>query len=286
MKAVISTTYDDKYQFFLPIVIWAWNKLGVEVICFAPESTKVYTHAGRMESHVVERAYLIKDVIKGIGLKATFCAFDAPENKEATYAQVSRLFVGCLDLPMTDEPLITSDIDMLPFGDYLKQYPGDITLFGADLLEGEPMFPICYCSMTHRTWKEVMQVGNKTLQQCLDEQLGHINAEHFRGNYWCFDQELLYKQIQKSSRPTNRFNRSKLPERFATNRLDRDDAFLLERLHPDIVDFHLPRPGYQHDNFEHILKVLTYFYPSENLLWMQDYRDLYVKSLANSKFNQ
>ena len=37
MKTIISTTYNDNYLFFLPITIWSWNKLGVDVICFMPK---------------------------------------------------------------------------------------------------------------------------------------------------------------------------------------------------------------------------------------------------------
>ena len=39
MRAVISTTHDPKYSFFLPIVSYCWHKLGVKVICFTPETS-------------------------------------------------------------------------------------------------------------------------------------------------------------------------------------------------------------------------------------------------------
>lgn len=34
MKAIISTTYSDQYLWYLPLTVWAWNKLGVDVVCF------------------------------------------------------------------------------------------------------------------------------------------------------------------------------------------------------------------------------------------------------------
>ena len=37
MKAILSSTYDDKYLWNLPLVTWCWNKLGIDVICFLPE---------------------------------------------------------------------------------------------------------------------------------------------------------------------------------------------------------------------------------------------------------
>jgi hypothetical protein len=75
------------------------------------------------------------------------------------------------------------------------------------------------------------------------------------------------------------FPRAKLPERFATNRLDRDDAYLLERLNPDIIDYHLPRPGYEENNFNQIMTVLKYHYPNDNFDWLIEYREQYIKLL-------
>lgn len=270
MKAVISTTYSDTYLYFLPIVTWCWNKIGVEVICFMPFSRNP------MECPTGD---LVLKTIQDNNLKCSRHYFWAAEHKEATYCQTARLYVGCLGLPMNDEPIITSDCDMLVFGDYLKQYRGDVCLFGADLLEGEKMYPMCYCSMTLKTWREVMDIGDKTLQQCLDEKLGLIEAEHFRGNYWCFDQELLYNQIQKSNRPVHKYNRAKLPERFATRRLDRDDSFLMEREVTGIIDFHLPRPGYEEQNFDKIITILKKIYPYENFDWLISYTEQYRKIL-------
>ena len=100
MKAVISSTYDDKYIFFLPITTWLWNKLGVDVICFAPIERSSADYA---------RLKLVLDFCNNYGLSVH--QFTCPEHKEATYAQCSRLFAGSLDLP-DNEVVVTSDIDM------------------------------------------------------------------------------------------------------------------------------------------------------------------------------
>lgn len=266
--AIVSTTFDDKYLWNLPLVTWCWNKIGVKVVCFMPENRS---------QKDLDKLILIDKTHNIIDAKFQDYRFDAPKHKEATYAQVARLYAGCLDLPLTDDAIITTDIDLLPFGEYLKFYAGDICLFGGDLLAGEKMYPMCYCSMTYKTWQQVMEVGNKAFQECLDEKLGHIEAEHFRGNYWCFDQELLYNQAQKSFRPIHIYNRAKLPERFATRRLDRDDAYLMERDVTDVIDFHLPRPGYEH--FEKIITILEKIYPNDGFDWLRDYNEAYKKLL-------
>lgn len=280
--AIISSTCDDNYLFFIPIVTWAWNKIGVDVICFLPipyVSQERWEKNPEASKKAVGKCIFIERALNDFNLKCRIEFFSAPEHKEATYAQVSRLSVGCLDLPKTDDAIITSDADMLPLSTYLNQYPGDVVLFGADLLEGEKMFPMCYCSMTYQTWQEVMETKGKTHQQFLDEKLGAIEAEHFRGNYWCFDQELLYNQIGKSTKPVTKFNRAKYPERFATKRYDRDDAYLLDRLNPDTIDYHMPRPGYEQNNFNQIMTVLKYHFPYDDLNWISEYRNNYIELL-------
>ena len=57
-----------------------------------------------------------------------------------------------------------------------------------------------------------------------------------------------------------------------------DDAYLLERLNPDTIDFHLPRPGFEPKNFDIIMQVLKYHYPLENFDWLVSYCEQY-KSL-------
>lgn len=289
MKAVISTTYDNNYLFFLPIVTWCWNKLGVDVICFMPFGYREKTEeeSGKVLS-ISPKFNLVKDTLIGNGMSGEIVYFNAPEHKEATYAQCSRLYAACLDFP-EDEILITSDADMVVFGDYLKQYDGNIQLFGADLLGNEKMYPMCYCSASVKQWREFMKIDtshhgppiNKrfTHQSYLDDLLGLVEADHFRGNYWCKDQETLHFYIEKTDTPITRHNRAKMPERFATKRYDRDDAFIMQRLHPDTIDYHLPRPGYEENNFNQILTILKYHYPYDNFDWLIEYKDAYKKLL-------
>jgi len=272
VKAVISSTYDDKYLFFIPIVTWCWNKLGVDVICFAPNTDWNL------------RACLVFDTLVNNKMRYDYKQFESPEHKEATYAQCSRLYAACLNLPES-EILITSDVDMALF--QIPPYNGDITIFGSDLVPPK-QYPMCYASATVKDWRSIMKLNYggwdgdkavnmlKTYQQCLDELLGHIETEHFRGNYWGKDQETLWENSCDVSKLIPRTN-GHTP--FATKRYDRDDAYLLDRLNPDTIDYHLPRPGYEENNFRQIMRVLKYHYPNDDFGWLENYREQYLKLL-------
>jgi len=198
MKAIISTTYDSKYLYFLPITTWLWSKLGVETICFMP-----YLNT----SDENKRIDLINDTFRGLGIKPQYAGFASPKHKEATYAQCSRLYGACLDLP-EDEFLITGDVDMGMFKiPPIKE--GGFSIVGADLVPNGQV-PICYISATVKEWRKVFNlqygalsmkdgaiatVETKTYQQCLDALLGDIECESFRGNYWGKDQEEAYSRI-------------------------------------------------------------------------------------------
>lgn len=273
MRAVVSTTYDDKYLFFLPIITWCWNKLGVDVICFTPVGKP-------QKQNLIHKLVLLEEVRSKNNLKFCVYAFDCPEHKEATYAQCSRLYAAALDLP-EDEVLITSDIDMVVFK--VPPYIDWITIYGADLVPPD-QFPICYASGKVKDWRTLFDIDSddwtvnkrRTYQECLDILLGPIEAEHFRGNYWAKDQETLYQCTWESAAL---MNRAKPGTQFATNRLDRDDAYLLDRLNPDIIDYHMPRPGYEEGAFNQIMTVLKYFYPNDDFQWLIDYKNAYISLL-------
>lgn len=271
MKVILSTTHDDLYYFFLPLVVWSWKKLGIETICFKP-----YFKLPGYDAKEVSKAMLMEKFTKGSGLWLE--GFQAPKDKEATYAQCSRLFGACLDLP-EDEILITGDIDMAIFNaDYFRQAAsGQIHVFGADLVT-EGQVPMCYVAMPVKTWREVMWITpGVSYQHYLDELLGPLETEHFRGNYWAKDQETICKQLTHNNWPVVRHNRASKPYSFATRRADRDGWPQVPA--PDIIDAHLPRPGFTDENFQKILTLFQTLYPNDDFQWMIDYRNEYIKLL-------
>ncbi len=263
MKAVVSSTHDDKYSWFIPLVTWCWNKLEVGVILFLPESSK---NDAKIQLGLNCMNYGYKE--------NSHYYFDMPENKEATAAQCSRLYAASLDLP-EDEILITGDIDMGMF--HVPTYMGEFTIFGSDLVP-DKQYPMCYISAQVKDWREAF-CGNKTYQECLDDLLGHIETLHFRGNYWGKDQETAYNVISNLNGIPNLIPRTNGQNPFSTLRYDRDDAYLLDRLSLDTIDYHMPRPGYEENNFNQILTVLKFHYPNEDFTWLINYNEAYKKLL-------
>jgi len=268
MKAVISSTYDDLYFFFLPIVTWSWNKLGVDVIVFLPFD-------GARNN--VSKAFLVGNTMASQNLSFELHTFSSPDHKAATYSQCARLYAAALGHLPADEVLITGDVDMAVFNkDYFNQANnGLINVFGADLVPSG-QYPICYVAMPVDTWREVMWLWpGESPQTYLDNLLGELECEHFKGNYWAKDQETIYNALTAQAWPVIKHFRAKAPHAFATYRADRDgwpDAPM-----PGIIDAHLPRPGYTDENFRKILKLFKDVYPEEDFSWMVEYQQKYLK---------
>ncbi len=282
MKAIVSSTYDDKYLYFLPIVTWCWNKLGVEVICFLPY-LKDGIDGYNPDKEKREKYGLIIDTLDGLGVELQAAPFLAPEHKEATYAQCSRLYAACLDLP-EDEILITSDVDMAVFNQFknkidtvIKEWGGSMGTAGYDLVP-DGQYPICYAWGAKRHWERVFDLKGVSYQVALDNLLGNIECDNMRGNYWGKDQEELFKGLNKYG-SLLKIPRTNGGNQFATLRVDRDDANWRSYVNEKLVDAHLWRPGYTDENFANIMELLTMKYPDENFKWLIDYTSEYKKLL-------
>lgn len=267
MKAVISCTEDEKYCWYIPVVIWVWNKFGIGVILFLPESSKANPQMQFCLSSIND-----KDGVNKV------CYFGMPTRKEATASQCVRLYASAIDLP-EDETIVISDIDMFVFNPSYFHEPvkGLIDIYGADLVPPK-QYPMCYGVGQVGTWRTL--IGEGTVQEHLDRLLGDIECDNMRGNYWGKDQETLWNLLNTNDEVDYRlFNRAKPGTQFATNRLDRDDAYILERLSPDIVDYHANRPGYEPHNFQTIMAILNYFFPHEDLSWIYEYDEKFKQLL-------
>lgn len=257
MKAIVSTTPDDKYLFFLPIINFLWGKLGVDTICFSPK------RMGLKEILSVKYCQCNLEVY----------GFSCPEHKEATYTQCSRLYAASLPTLDKKEILITSDIDMALF-----QIPSlgvdvnNLMVVGHDLVP-DKQYPMCYTFGSVGDWRNI--IGEGTYQEHLDKLLGGIESNHFRGNYWSKDQEELYKLLQGHNH--YKIPRSNGQNQFAQRRVDRDDSYWEDRLNYDVIDAHLWRPGYADENFPKIIKLIKFFYPNDDLTWLENYRNEYLK---------
>lgn len=268
--AVISSNFDHTYLFFLPITAWCWHKLGVKTKCFM---------AGAEHQYIVYKPF-IELIQKTASYGSDFRRINlfCEEGKSATYAQCARLYAGALkfEIQNDDEIVITADSDMLVFSRYILEEDEQIHVFGHDLVPPGQL-PICYLSMPKWRWNLVMRCEGKKVQEILDYHLGSIETENFRGNYWARDQELAFSHIMPHDHVMH--SRARQGTQFATRRYDRDDMFMLDKLNPNTIDFHMPRPGYESDNFLKIYQVLKFHYPDESLDWFLDYTIKYKKLL-------
>lgn len=273
MKVIVSTTHDDKYIYFLPITIWAWWKLGVETICFIPY---LKDGAGWYDPDKEKRAkyYLIVETLDKLGIDFKAEPFSAPEHKEATYSQCLRNYGAAVHGLDESELLCSADIDIIAFKK--PPYHDMLTIWGSDLVP-KGQYPMCYINGTVKQWKEAFNIGNRTYQQCIDDLLGDDECEHYRGNRWARDQEVAHDCISKVNHSL--VGRAREGTQWAKNRLDRDDAYILDRLNPDNEDYHLNRPGYEEKNFDIIMKVLEYHYPNDGFDWLRTYNEQYKQLL-------
>lgn len=262
MIAVYSSTFDPKYDFFLPITSYCWNKLGVNSIIFIPMSMRL-----EKRFNLVLRACH----------NALFYVFDCPKDKEATYAQLSRLYAASIESFNDAESFIVSDADMAFFGKHIiyNCQRGWIDVYGADLVP-ENQLPMCYQVGYAETWLGLMQINGRSFQQCLDDALGHEEMENMRGCLWARDQETAHKFLYANSIP---HDRARPGTQFASHRCDRDDTNWRSYLGSDLVDAHLWRPGYTDENFTNILELLQTQYPEDSFQWLIDYRNEYIKLL-------
>lgn len=262
MKSVYSSTGDSKYDYFIPISAWCWQKLNVGSIVFVPENkSETLKYAMHFASDLV-------DDIK-------YHAVVSEKHKEATFIQCVRLYGACLDLP-EDEILIVGDVDMLNFK--VPPYVNNgFTVWGSDLVPNKQL-PMCYVSASVKDWRNNFCKG-MTYQQCLDDLVGVIECEHFRGNQWSLDQSELYKNIAQTTSTLNLIPRARQGTQFAANRVDRDDINWRAYVNDDLVDAHLWRPGYSDENFKNIMELLTMKYPNEDFTWLTEYTKKYRELL-------
>lgn len=285
MKCIISTTYLDTYLYFLPITVFCWNKLNVDVICFMPDHSTRNNNQRLPETEIENRKkkyYFILDTCEQLGLKIELKKFSVPEHKEATAAQCIRLYGACLDLPESEQ-LIISDIDMVFFSkNYIQDaVPDIIDIYGADLVP-DGQFPMCYLSGYVKTWRDI--IGKGSYQEHLDNLLGGIECENMRGNYWSKDQQTIWELLTKASNESNNIDfithkRARSNTQFADHRVDRDDTNWRAYVNDELIDAHLWRPGYTDEAHANIMELLRMKFPDEDFTWLDNFRNEYKKLL-------
>lgn len=268
MKAILSCTADDLYSFNLPFAVYSWYKLGIDCVVFVPlDNCGISTDKELRFENAMEWC-------SKVAPNTQFEIFVAPPDKIATYAQCARLYAAAIP-GLEADILITTDADMCVFNqEFWDQfdYDGAVNIIGVDLVP-EGQVPMCYITSPLAGWYNFMEIKGRTYQECLDDLLGGIEAEHFRGNYWGKDQETAGDALRRLDKGLQVAHFRAVPgTQFATRRADRDGW----QVTPDIIDAHLPRPGHTDENFAKIFHLFETMYPVEDYAWMERYREEYL----------
>lgn len=266
----ISSNGSNDYLFYLPIVTWAWNKLGWEVltmICNSEHPTfeqrKKLVIESSLEFAGVENYYIDIPKIKGV--------------REETLTQCARLYAA--NLADFNYMVMTSDADMLPLSDYWKPNPVHFTSYGRDL--SDKHFPICYLAGTTKSWQTLMRLsGNLKYDMRQDLELRKdVHSDKWE-EYWQCDQNLVTERLNKFD--VARIDRGIDPYTgYPVGRVDRS-AWEKSLSQPERIDAHLFRGGYKIENFTRIISLIKecFAVTDGEISWMWKYQDDYTKLLA------
>ncbi len=259
---VLSVNENPQYVFYIPLVVWAWNKLGWKVIIFRTDGIDRHGHLAYCN---------IRNWSEGVSAHR----LTGSKYRSDTVAQISRLYAAA-PYGYKDDYLMTSDIDMLPLSDYWKFNPTDISVWGHDLTDYQHM-PICYIGMQRSRWAEVMGITTHRYNELIERDLDSMpNASSEDGvKRWVVDQDLITERINSVQFEKKIIHRGTLPNGYPIGRVDRS-AWTLE--HSQFIDCHMLRDIYKNpDHLALTMKLLFKIWPEEDFSWFAEYTLAYGK---------
>lgn len=248
---ILSVNDNPDYLFHVPLVCWAWRRLGWEPVVFyrgepagIVNVVSAFYFNGRKMSHNI--IFLRK--INGF--------------EDETIVQCSRLYGACV----LDGYLMTSDIDMLPLSDYWKPDTDKLTVWGRDLTDYH--YPICYIGMDSEKWKEVMHIDGDDYQYYMQRDLMEMpqakSADKVKR--WVTDQDLITERINNSAFVPTRIDRGTDKRTgYPIGRIDRSNWTLRHKQYIDCHMFH----GVHRDEmkFKKTLEMLHHVFPNDDFKW-------------------
>jgi hypothetical protein len=270
-KVILSTDRNPLYCYFLPLTAWAWKKCGFDPICIIPSCQGISPTED--ENWLACARAFSECIVPSIRFYELAVSDDF---RLDTQFQVARLFISAWDAIHDDEYLLLGDIDMIPLSGYFHRDFAQINIFGHDLT-GYRHIPMCYVGMFAFQWREMMGIERgecieQWLVQVLSACAGRVASPDIN-QYWYLDQELLTHKLAayQHSRPNCRWHfldRGQYANGLAYGRVDRADWHLN---HPELIDAHLPRPGYSPENHRRIMPLLERVWGRSATTWMHDY---------------
>lgn len=242
---VVSTNNNPDYYFFSPYIKKAWNSYGWKVAVMFTEGTPV--------SELHGDYLLALPKIEGL--------------KEATVAQAGRLYAANY-LP-EDSLIMTSDMDLLPLSDYWHPNINDITVYGHDLT-WHSFFPMGYCAMSCKHWKQYMNLTDSTerdmLRDANDRSVAHNPFSDKWEEYWDYDWDLLTTRLSPYKQVITFKDRGQIDIAGATlakGRIDRYNWEVTQNQPEPFIDAHCHNTSVRNpERLESFLKVFNKFHGS------------------------
>lgn len=254
---ILSVDENPQYQFYLPLVCWAWRKFGwTPFIMYRGKRNPTWDYVFATSGYP---SGVFLDAINGY--------------KNETIAQIARLYAGCCFT--SNVYVMTSDIDMLPLSDYWDVDTTKITVWGHDLT-GYQHMPICYIGMTSQRWIELMGLSSDDHDRFIKRDLDSLpNAKSEDSvKRWVVDQDLITERINgvqfdKLFVPRGIYNNG-----YPIGRVDRSAWHLM---HDQFIDCHMLRDIWKSpDNLAKTLLLLYKIWPEEDFAWFQEYTEKFT----------
>jgi len=247
--AVLSSTADLSYSFFLPIVCKLWRRLNFVPLVLLP--------SGDWDKPAAKFALDSADaVLRVIG--------PIREYKLSTAAQVGRLAAASCEGIKPDDWLLTTDIDMFPFSkDCFRPWVSKrrFVVYGGDAYKGETRWPMCYIGAKAEEWRAAFKLKGPLTGDT--SRLLRIGGK----DNWNMDERLAGRIIENGMVEV-------LPRGWREGRaLERQDRAAWSNKAGPYIDCHALRPGWEH--WSKLSAVIRFHAPD-----VADWADKYHKDFV------
>lgn len=253
MKRTVSIGVNSKpvYLYYIPLIKWAWNKLGWGTFIFHIGGSSKFTRLIELTCHDGS-TFPVK----------LLSEYNYPSE---TMAQVTRFYAYC----HTHDFIMLSDSDMIPLSDYWSPHPDNITCYGRDL--SDEHFPCCYVAMSSDNWRKVM--GNAINQINFDLREFYPAAR----NKWTVDQNLLTHRLNRVENKVLINRGIDQKTNYPVGRVDRSSWTLK---HDTLIDCHAPHDILTNEkSFHKVMELLHFNWPKEDFKWVINYHKEFKKLL-------
>ncbi len=259
---VISVNQNEDYMYFLPLTAWSWVRAGWRPIMF---------YHGDITDPII---HLIDNTIeKNVDYLRFYHLNSIDGIRDATIAQMSRLYAGCLSEYNDDSYFLISDVDMAALGDHWNPDYSKVTVYNHDLT-GFTEIPMCYTGASKKLWKEIMNLDGLTYNEAIKRDIeNYPNAkdpDFYK--WWSCDQQILTARLKSyGTSKINFINRGQGKHGFARGRVDKGHGgWVFDQ--PELIDAHLLQQAHHSDDkIKKLLDLLHHVWPKEDWSWFVRY---------------